>query len=148
MAALPLDRILQSCLRNHRADQIVVDAGGRKATIPHGTAKFPPICTKSQKQEEFLCAIQGGHEAGHALGVITNALAGSAQGSTEQCRGEFATGKSAANSWMGLHAVTQASHCLNEGRTQLSPQASDEDFNRIRIAVEVLGVNMFGELAL
>jgi hypothetical protein len=49
---------------------------------------------------------------------------------------------------MGLHAVTQASHCLNEGGAQFSPQASDKNFNRIRIAVKVLGVDMFRELAL
>jgi hypothetical protein len=49
---------------------------------------------------------------------------------------------------MGLHAVTQASHCFNEGWTQFSPQASDKNFNRVRIAVKVLGVDMFSELAL
>src|SRR5271170_2068200 len=148
MAALLLGRFLRSCRRNHRADAIVVDADGQTATVRRGTAKFPPLCTKSQKQEKLLCPTQARNEAGRAPRGTTNASAGSVQGSREQYREEFATGKSAANSWMGLHAVTKASHCLNEGGTQFSPKTSDKNFDCVRFAVKVLGVDMFSELAL
>src|SRR5271154_227846 len=148
MAALLLGRFLRSCRRNHRADAIVVDADGQTATVRRGTAKFPPLCTKSQKQEKLLCPTQARNEAGRAPRGTTKASAGSVQGSREQCREEFATGKNAANSWMGLHAVTQASHCLNEGGTKFSPQTSNKNFNRIRIKLKILAVDMFDKLAL
>ena len=35
-----------------------------------------------------------------------------------------------------------------KGRPQLPPQAGDEDFNRVRISIKALGVDMFRQFAL
>src|ERR1700735_2046308 len=57
-AALLSDRTLRPCRRTRRADQIVADAAAQPATVQRGIARFPPVCTKSQKLEEFLCPMQ------------------------------------------------------------------------------------------
>src|SRR5687768_12922075 len=46
------------------------------------------------------------------------------------------------------NAIPQAADRLDDRRTELAPQTRDEHFNGVRVAVEILRVNMLGQLAL
>ena len=47
-----------------------------------------------------------------------------------------------------LNAVSHAADGLNKCRSEFSAKASDEDFNGVRIAIEVLRIDVFGQFAL
>src|SRR5215207_1319303 len=46
------------------------------------------------------------------------------------------------------NAISQAADSLDQRRAELTPQPRDEHFNRVRVAIEVLRVNVLGQLAL
>jgi hypothetical protein len=47
-----------------------------------------------------------------------------------------------------LHAVTEVPYGFDEAGAEFSPQAGDENLDGVRIAIESLGINVFGKLAL
>src|SRR6185312_5355158 len=49
---------------------------------------------------------------------------------------------------MILHAVAEVADGFDESGTEFSAESGDEDFHRVRVAIEALGINMFGEFAL
>ena len=47
-----------------------------------------------------------------------------------------------------LDAIAEAAHGLDERRAELAPQPRDEHFDGVRVAIEVLRVDVLGQLAL
>src|SRR5437667_12874911 len=84
-----------------------------------------------------------------SAGSKTSARRPGARPSTRSIRSGNATEANAAASSFGLaDAISQSAHRLDRRRSELPPQPSDEHFDRVRIAVGILGVDVLRQLAL